>query len=244
MDTVTNPENQIVTRKPSLLTAAMIADNCPDKLADLGKRITVHLEKAAQCDKKADDHRASAGQYLLQAREACDEDGFDAFREKFCPELGRTSVYEMLAIATGKKSVEEVRASSAERSKKYRARKKVELAVRDVTDSEQPIPAPAHQSSWTRSRYPFLSENYPGPEPVEQLPTTLPRRRVDRRLERFDDAISLIQGMADTSCDIAIPPNLTAEKAASHLDRIREAIGNLRKLEAALTAVAQSHEAA
>lgn len=135
MDTVTNPENQIVTRKPSLLTAAMIADNCPDKLADLGKRITVHLEKAAQCDKKADDHRASAGQYLLQAREACDEDGFDAFREKFCPELGRTSVYEMLAIATGKKSVEEVRASSAERSKKYRARKKVELAVRDVTDS-------------------------------------------------------------------------------------------------------------
>jgi hypothetical protein len=137
MDAITNPENPIATKQSSLLTAAQIAENCPAKLSKLGKRITAHLENAAQCDDRANNHRISAAQHLLAAKEACDEGGFDAFREKCCHGLGRTRAYELLAIASGKKSVEEIRADNAERSRKHRAERRA-AAVRCVTESAAP----------------------------------------------------------------------------------------------------------
>ena len=67
----------------TLVTAAQIEASCPDKLLDLGKRITVHLDKAARCDERAANHRNSATQCLLQAQEACDAGGFRAFCARF-----------------------------------------------------------------------------------------------------------------------------------------------------------------
>lgn len=125
------------------VTAAQIAENCPTKLSGLGKRITAHLEKAEHCDKRANDHRISAGLLLAQAKEACDEGGFAAFREKFFPNLGRSRAYELLDIATGKKTVEQVRAANAERQRKSRADRKA-AAVRDVTDT---LPPPEPRAS-------------------------------------------------------------------------------------------------
>jgi hypothetical protein len=95
----------------------------------------VHLTKATQCDDKAEQHRISAGQLLVEAKKVCDEGGFDAFREKFCPTLCKSRAYELLEIATNKKSVEEVRTDSRERQKKSRANKK-EATDNSVTVTE------------------------------------------------------------------------------------------------------------
>lgn len=127
------------------VTAAQIAENCPAELCQLGKRINAHLEKAAQHDAKAQNHRVSAGLLLAQAKEACDEGGFTAFRERFCPDLGKSRAYELLAIASGRKTVEQIRADNAERNRQLRARKKAEVVVRHVTDSATRPPTTALQ---------------------------------------------------------------------------------------------------
>ena len=111
-----------------VLTAAQIAENCPTKLHDIGKRITAHLEKAKLCDEKAENHRISVGQLLAQAKEACDEGGFTAFHERFCPNLGRSRAHELLQIASSKKTITEVRAATAVRVQKHRAEKRAAAA--------------------------------------------------------------------------------------------------------------------
>jgi hypothetical protein len=78
-------------------------------LQELGKQITAHLEKADKYDEKADQHRTAAAQLFAQAKELCDEGGFTAFHEKFFPHLGRSRVYDLLAIGTGKKSIEDAK---------------------------------------------------------------------------------------------------------------------------------------
>jgi hypothetical protein len=123
------------------LTAAQVEKACPHDLQKIGERITVHLTRAAKCDEKAEQHRVAAGQLLAQAKEACDDSGFDAFRERFFPDLGRTRVYELLAIASGKKTPEEVRAASRERMVKHRAKKAEAPASVTVTDKPKPLGA-------------------------------------------------------------------------------------------------------
>jgi hypothetical protein len=60
---------------------------------------------------------------IAEAEQLCDSSGFDAFRKKFFPNLGKSRVYELLAIASGKKSIEETRAVNRKRVAKYRANK-------------------------------------------------------------------------------------------------------------------------
>lgn len=130
------------------VTAEQIEKNCPNELQSLAERIKAHLEKAHKYKEKADQHYISVGQYLSRAREACDESGFEAFREKFCPDLGRTRAYELLALGQNKKSLEDIRASNRERVARHRA-KKLDKAcsddrpVRYVTDKPDPVPQEA-----------------------------------------------------------------------------------------------------
>ena len=71
---------------------------------------------------------------LAEAAAYCDKGGFNAFRTKFCPSLGRSRAYELLAIASGKKSVVETKAVKAARQAKHIARLKA--AVRpSVTET-------------------------------------------------------------------------------------------------------------
>ena len=114
-------------------TAAQVEQDCPKLLQDLQKRIAAHLDKAGKYEEKAEQHRTSAGQLFAQVKETCDESGFAAFHEKFFPNLGRSRTYELLAIGTGKKSVEEVRASTRERVARYRASKAASVTVTDNT---------------------------------------------------------------------------------------------------------------
>jgi hypothetical protein len=113
----------------SPITADQITKNCPAKLIELGQRVAAHLEKATRCDQKANDHRISAGRLLAEAKKLCDEGGFAAFHERFCPNLGKSRTYELLSIASGKKSAEQIRADNAERNRKHRADKKAPLRL-------------------------------------------------------------------------------------------------------------------
>ena len=120
-----------------------IEEGCPALLQDLGKRIAVHLDKARKCEEKAKQHYTAIAQHL-KAKEACDDGGFNAFRKKFFPELGRTRAYELLAIATSKKSVEQVRADTRERTARSRANKKAEASA-TVADKSEPAPEPSER---------------------------------------------------------------------------------------------------
>jgi hypothetical protein len=124
-------------------TATQVEQDCPKPLQDLQKRIAVHLDKASKYDEKAEQHRTSAGQLFAQVQKAFDEGGFAAFHEKFFPDLGRSRAYELLAIGTGKKSVEDIREGNRERQARYRANHKA-LSV-TVTD-DKPFASNGEQS--------------------------------------------------------------------------------------------------
>lgn len=110
-------------------TAYEIKNNCPPAVRELGEEIAWNLNKANaltdktyECVKKVEEHITTALRLSVQAQELCDEGGFVAFKEKFCPSLGRSRAYELLAIATGKKSIADTRASNRDRQARHRAK--------------------------------------------------------------------------------------------------------------------------
>jgi hypothetical protein len=121
-------------------TAALVeSDRCPKLLQTLQKQIAAHLDKADKYEEKAEQHRTSAGQLFAQVQELCDEGGFAAFHEKFFPDLGRSRTYELLAIGTGRKSIDEIRASTRERVARYRANKALSVTVTDDPASPEKV---------------------------------------------------------------------------------------------------------
>jgi hypothetical protein len=134
----------------SKFTAEQIEKDCPAMLQDLGKRIAVHSEKAQKCKEKANQHYNSIAHLLATAHRACEEGGFAAFREMFFPKLGKSRVYELLAIGTRKKSVEDTKAGTRGRVAKHRA-KKAEASPNSVTVTEYPKPEPEALSAPTEN---------------------------------------------------------------------------------------------
>jgi hypothetical protein len=122
------------------LTAVQIEKNCPAKLQDLAKRINAHLERAAQCEAKAQNHYDTVAACLREVREACDGGGFNAFHKLFCPKLGKSRAHELLLIASGKKTVEEVKTATRERVAKHRKAKKSRavMPTPSVTVTDKP----------------------------------------------------------------------------------------------------------
>jgi hypothetical protein len=199
------------------LTAEQVTNDCPDELQDLGKRIKTHLDKAAQAQDKADQHRISAGQLLATANKACDDGGFDAFRERFCPGLRKSRAYELLTIATEKKSVDEIRANTRARVEKHRANKaKLSVTVTDKPDpsERQGAPsevAPADSPSIVPQQTPEPAKPRGEVTPKDErcfefttLIEELKRRTKKQKVERFaktaveaDDLVKLGQFLID-----------------------------------------------
>jgi hypothetical protein len=126
-------------------TAKQIEENCPDRLQLLGNEIAARIRKADKQIEQAENHSISIDKLIAQAQQLCDEGGFLAFQKKFFPHLGKSRVYELLAIGTSKKSVEETRASTRARVAKYRANKAA--ASFSVTVTEKPEQAGAAQTT-------------------------------------------------------------------------------------------------
>ena len=83
---------------------------------DAEKKAGFELKKAAQ-------KRAALEKALAEARELCKAAGqsFKEFQEKYAPEYTRSQLYQVLAIADGRTTVEDVREGNRERKRRQRA---------------------------------------------------------------------------------------------------------------------------
>ena len=103
-----------------------------DTIAQLGKDIVAKVK--AGDDKGREDY-CEAGRLLIQARDQIDSKAFNIFLRDHC-KLSRTRAYELIAIAGGKTTAEELRAKSNARKKKHRANLRGNLSVvRSGTDA-------------------------------------------------------------------------------------------------------------
>ena len=151
-----------VASKSPLLTAAQIEKDCPALVEDLGNRIAAHYDKLVKCEEKAEQHKIAIGQLLVKAKEACDAGGFTAFRERFCPNLGKSRAHELLLIASGKKTIEETKSAIRERVKKHRAVKKAAAAKKPepsvtVTDEDPAISAAKRMAAYAAAEAPEVA---------------------------------------------------------------------------------------
>lgn len=121
------------------LTATQINKDCPKDAEQWGNQIVGHYKKALQYEGKAEQQWIAIGQYLAKAKEACDAGGFEAFRQKFCPAIGKSRTYELLQIGTSKKTVEELKSATRKRVAKHRA-KAAAVSV-TVTDEDPAVSA-------------------------------------------------------------------------------------------------------
>ena len=115
------------------------------ELEEIGKQIATRVkimqdydaaaeEKAGHDLRKAQDERDTIHNVLLvQARAKCKEAGesFEKFRKQYCPDLSRSRLYTVLAIADGRKTVEQDRAEKRESVAKSRAKVSSTSAVGD-----------------------------------------------------------------------------------------------------------------
>jgi hypothetical protein len=116
------------------------------ELEEIGKQIAARVtimrdydaaaeEKAGHDLRKAQDERDTINNVLLvQARAKCKEAGesFEKFRKQYCPDLSRSRLYTVLAIADGRKTVEQDRAEKRESVAKSRAKVSSTSAVGDT----------------------------------------------------------------------------------------------------------------
>jgi hypothetical protein len=131
----------------SLVTAAQINDSCPAVIDDLGKKIAVHLQKVRTYEakahkkagvelRKADDNWNTVTQLLAEAKAKCDGGGFKAFKARYCPDLSKSYIYELIAIGSGKKTAEESLANKRGRVARSRAKRQAKVsATGDVADT-------------------------------------------------------------------------------------------------------------
>src|SRR5260370_5804546 len=103
------------------VTDWQVETECPARLQEIGRTITAQLAKADKATERADNHLITVNQLIAEARALCDSDGFDAFRETFCPTLGRSRAYAVLAITAGKRTIDQDRAESRKRQANKRA---------------------------------------------------------------------------------------------------------------------------
>jgi hypothetical protein len=123
------------------LTAAQIekGENLPPRLVKIGEEIEAKLVKADTYQGKADNMIVSVVELLKEAGKYCDGGGFNAFKKNFCPSLGKSRTYELLAITSGKKTIEQSKAENAARQAKHTAKLKTAAAVPLVTDNVVPL---------------------------------------------------------------------------------------------------------
>jgi hypothetical protein len=95
-------------------TSGQIATADSDELL---RRIHEHLKRGAKAEAKAEEHYISAGLLIRQLKEA-EPANWQALVQERCG-LGRSRSYELLKIADGKATAEEIRKQTNERSRRH-----------------------------------------------------------------------------------------------------------------------------
>jgi hypothetical protein len=158
-----------------LLTAAQIEKKCPAAIEKLGKEVASLYEKRCKAADKVEQYDIAIGLHLIEVDKATDKGGFHKFQQLFCPQLGKTRANELLQIACGKKTEEEVKAATRERVKKHRAAKKAAGSVTDnssVTGTSEPPAATSGDVTDTPS---VTSEPQAAASDGKPTTTTTPR---------------------------------------------------------------------
>jgi hypothetical protein len=145
---------------PTKVTAAQIKKGCPTatEVLALGFRIHKQLKKVRSYEakaqakagvelRKADDNWITVTQLLAEAKAKCNAGGFKAFKEKFCPNLSRSRIYQLLEIGTGKKTLEGSRAEKRAIVAKSRKKGKKVSTTDDVVDKSAVEPSPMQSNS-------------------------------------------------------------------------------------------------
>ena len=104
----------------------------------LVKTIKAHLAKAEKYQSKAEEHFIAAGQHLKTLKETAPDQATFLEMVKEHIGLGKSRTYELMQIADGTKTVEEIRGAGAERKAKERAN----LSVTSRTEPEEGDPHP------------------------------------------------------------------------------------------------------
>ena len=119
-------------------------------LKDLGDRVAAHLKKVREYEaaarekagvelQKSQDNRDSIAQLLAEAKTKCRGLGFKTFKEKYCPDLGKTRLYELLSIGDGRKTPEKINAAANERKKRHREASATVRSTTDGTDKPEAV---------------------------------------------------------------------------------------------------------
>ena len=93
-------------------------------LAQLGAHASAHVTAGDKAHDKAEQHFTSAGLYLKEAKERverAEEMTWAEYLFKHC-RIGKSRSYELIAIADGRKTAEEIREKNADANRRYRAR--------------------------------------------------------------------------------------------------------------------------
>jgi hypothetical protein len=93
-------------------------------IEQLGKEIVARIEAGDRCKAQADDRYRSAGLLLIEARKRVPVKGLAAFLKDHCAGLSLTRAKELIAIAEGRTTQEEVRAKATARQQRHRANEK------------------------------------------------------------------------------------------------------------------------
>jgi hypothetical protein len=106
------------------------------KLQDIGREITARVAALDKHGEKSVNLIDSINSLLDQARTLCESpEDFAAFKQTYCPKLGQSRTYELLAIREGRKTLEEIRETGRLRVAKHRATKR-DVTERDSVTSE------------------------------------------------------------------------------------------------------------
>ena len=98
--------------------------------AELAEKIAEEVKAADGARADMVEHSRIAGELLLEAhRRYPKAKAFDAFL-KAAGDLGCSRAYELMAVAGGRKTIEQIQVATRERVKKHRQKKKTDAANR------------------------------------------------------------------------------------------------------------------
>lgn len=94
-------------------------------ITQLGSTIKAHLDRADKYLGKSEEHFKAAGIHLVEAKARIAsgeyEGAFGAFLIHECNDLSSSRAYELIAIASGETTIDQMRAAGAARVRKHRA---------------------------------------------------------------------------------------------------------------------------
>ena len=199
-------------------------------LESAGKEIVAHITAGDKAKDKAVEHYKAAGLLLLDVSNKHPKD-FTAFLTRSCAGLGRSRAYELMQMAGGRKTVEQIRADTKKRVDRHRAKNKQRPLQETVTDQPEvadaptivPNPEPTAEASAEQRKAQHAAQDpaaIEAPAIASELPTDAPKatpkpKKSKRALAEFKVAVDLWFAMMDPADKAEAATYATSKVVAS-----------------------------